>query len=304
MKDLKVKKKAEEAEEDLAGDIDGFDVMASKGEVLATQDLTESIQQLDSILERELLSFDRLKNWLYVFDSYFLFDRSDFGKQLKNNEIKDETKGDWVRRKGLAGFMNSLILLVKALEAFSFHNVFGASESVNFLRNSAKMVTASGFGSISISGIIIGALCSPIMMRIIRKFAHHLLLKIGSKLTVILLKFTKHRTLNNMGMKMVDRIARQFADSNYLFQTQAGELQTLIETFMSDKEELSKDNFILLFRKVENLTERCEVDPDDVLLEDLDTCGLEISQMKDGPTGEDICVVGETQIIASFSEFD
>ena len=114
--------------------------------------LEESLKELDKVLQAELLSFDRVKNLLFVFDTYFLGNflpqkhssqedssRGTFGYNFENVKLKNESKKEWLKRKSIAGLFNTLIVMTEALDSLERMDFFSKGGPLFFAQESAKL---------------------------------------------------------------------------------------------------------------------------------------------------------------------
>lgn len=131
-----------------------FEIVTEPLALTKNDTLEESLKELDQILQAELLSFDKVKNLLFVFETYYLgsftlendktLEANDSKKEdnfpnLKNIELKDESKKEWVKRKAVAGVFNVLILMTEALESLEKMDFFSKGGPLFFARESARL---------------------------------------------------------------------------------------------------------------------------------------------------------------------
>ena len=160
---------AKQVKSDVSGKekMDSFEVVDCPLALTENRTLEESLKELDRVLQAELISFDRVKNMLFVFDTYFLGNFSldsqvmsakssgsspaerspEFGKHLRNLTPKSENKLDWFKRKGVAGIFNAMIVMTQALDSLEKMDFFSKGGPLFFARESARMCFTGSSGT-------------------------------------------------------------------------------------------------------------------------------------------------------------
>lgn len=147
--------------------LDSFEVVECPLALTQNRTLEESLKELDRVLQAELVSFDRVKNLLFIFDTYFVgsftlddtgksakqsksssVDQSpNFGNHLQNLTPESESKLDWFKRKGVAAIFNAMIMMTQALDSLEKMDFFSKGGPLFFARESAKMCFVGSPGS-------------------------------------------------------------------------------------------------------------------------------------------------------------
>jgi hypothetical protein len=141
--------------------IESFDVIECPLALTKNNTLEESLKELDVILQAELVSFDKIKNLLFIFDTYFLgkfnlqkLKKSEkkkepetFGQKFQNLKLKSENKKDWLKRKSISGIFNTLIVMTEALNSLERMDFFSRGGPLFFARESARLCFKGHSGS-------------------------------------------------------------------------------------------------------------------------------------------------------------
>jgi hypothetical protein len=125
------------------------------------QTLEQSLKELDKVLQAELVSFDKIKNLLFVFETYFLgnfnFKKIEnnrntnmpelYGTKMENIKPENESKKEWIKRKAVAGIFNTLIVMTEALDSLERMDFFSKGGPLFFARESARLFCSGKSGS-------------------------------------------------------------------------------------------------------------------------------------------------------------
>lgn len=131
----------------------------------------------------------------------------------------------------------------------------------------------------------------------------------GSWVTITTLRKLKHKSLNRLGIKMVEKISKQYFEHKNYLDTQMEIISTKIAEIMTknsadSKMPVSQSEFISLVRTMESLTENGELEDEQSMLEELTKLGLEMKIEVDRQTGEEILVVDEVDCFEGFEEIN
>ena len=153
-------------------------------------------------------------------------------------------------------------------------------------------------------------ICSPFTKRILRFLLHKTLLKIGSWITLTTLKKLKHKSMNHLGIKMVEKISKQYYEYKYYLDEQVDKITKTIKKTMEKpvpkgtKFVLTNSEMISLVRMMESLTEHktAKGQKEEEVVEEMVKMGLEVKLQVDGVSGEEVVVVEELDLKKSFEE--
>lgn len=331
---------------------DSFEVLQDHLALTQNATLEESLRELDRVLQAELTSFDRVKNVLFVFDTYFLgrFDldadadaqgppgaRPEFGKHFRNLQPKSESKADWAKRKGVAGAFNAMIVVTNALDSLEKMNFFSQGGPLYFARESARFCLAGSPGSrpgglkamgsaepltqvlspaASLSStwasmLAVGVLLSPVAKHILGFMLRKSLLKLGSWVTITALRKLKHKSLNKLGVKMVEKISRQYFEHKHYLDRQLERISDKISRLMQlppgsprSAPRVSQAEFVSLVRMVEALAGNSEAQGEQDLARGVAELGLQVEVRLDPSTGQEVLVVDEADCFEGFEELN
>jgi hypothetical protein len=154
-------------------------------------------------------------------------------------------------------------------------------------------------------------LCSPFTKKILRFLFTKILLKAGSWITIAALKKLKHKSMNRLGIKMIEKISKQYYDHKNFLDDQVVLISGKISEIMTkkiDSEKMDnvvpKSDFIMLVRLMEQLALNEIPEEEHKLADDILQIGLEMKVQVDKVTGEEIVLIDEVDLIKDFEEIN
>jgi hypothetical protein len=154
-------------------------------------------------------------------------------------------------------------------------------------------------------------LLSPFAKNILRFLLRKTLLKVGSWVTITALQKLKHKSLNKLGIKMVEKISRQYFEHKNYLDKQMEFISRKIDEIMKKKIKSGEEGFVIgqsdfidLVRLMESLTENKEMAKEEQILGELMRIGLEMRVEVDRETGEEVVIVEEVDVFEGFEEIN